>query len=317
MNSDRHAAGAAARPDDNTRRIEADIEHTRADINDTLHRLQDKISPGQLMDQALDYVRGGQVGKAGGEFASNLASVVRGNPVPLALIGIGIAWLAVSSAVGMSKDAGAGNGHRPATGPRVGDKGYGAPTDGVRDDAADHRETGHDGPGLLQSAQAGISQAADGVRDKLGQIGDSVHDTMGGLTAQAGDAFRSASGAVGRQADRVQHGVQSIMRDQPLVIAGVGLAVGAALGAALPGTEVENRLVGEARDGVVDEAKALGRQQLDRAQESLGKVGEAMKGVGTEVKDGLRQVTQQVRDSVGEAGKSPAKTAGQPDPKES
>jgi hypothetical protein len=96
---------------------------------------------------------------------------------------------------------------------------------------------------------------------------------------------------------------QSIMRDQPLVIAGVGLALGAALGAALPSTEVENPLVGEARDGVVDQAKTLGRQQLERAQESIGKVGEAMKGVGTEVKDGLRQVTQQVRDSVGEAVK--------------
>jgi hypothetical protein len=315
MNSDRQLAGALPRSDDDPRRIEADIEQTRAGINDTLHRLQDKISPGQLMDQALDYVRSGQVGRAGGEFASNLASVVRGNPVPLALIGIGIAWLAVSSSVGTASPTGP-DGRRRSAGARVGDKGYGAPTYAVGVDAAGAgEETGHDGPGLLQSATAGVSQAAKDVRGKLGQIGDGAQETVAGLTGQVGDALRSASGAVGRQADRMQHDVQSIMRDQPLVIAGVGLALGAALGAALPGTELENRLVGEARDEVVGEAKALGREQLDHAQQALGKVGEAVKGVGSEVKDGLRQVTQRVRDSVGDVensgkGSNPAEPRG-------
>src|SRR5262245_37328633 len=103
MSNDRVAGSPQS---DDPRHIEADIERTRAGISDTLHRIEGKLSPGQLMDQALDFVRGGQLAKAGGEFASNLGSVVRGNPVPLALIGIGIAWLALSSPAGRSSGRG-------------------------------------------------------------------------------------------------------------------------------------------------------------------------------------------------------------------
>src|SRR3546814_9150854 len=57
-------------------------------MDETLDALQRKLSPGQLMDQALDYLRNGP-----GGFASNLGSRVRDNPIPVALTAVALGWL--------------------------------------------------------------------------------------------------------------------------------------------------------------------------------------------------------------------------------
>src|SRR3546814_17920120 len=57
-------------------------------MDEPLDALQRKLSPGQLMDQALDYLRNGP-----GGFASNLGSRVRDNPIPVALTAVALGWL--------------------------------------------------------------------------------------------------------------------------------------------------------------------------------------------------------------------------------
>ena len=51
------------------------------------------MTPGQVIDQLIDYAR---EGPAAG-FGRNFAREIRENPLPLVLIGIGIAWLMVAS----------------------------------------------------------------------------------------------------------------------------------------------------------------------------------------------------------------------------
>lgn len=72
--------------------IEDDIEHTRADLSETLDAIERKLSPSQIVDQATDYFFSGP-----GEFGSNLTRQIKANPIPVALIGIGLAWLVLSS----------------------------------------------------------------------------------------------------------------------------------------------------------------------------------------------------------------------------
>jgi hypothetical protein len=74
------------------RQIEADLDRTRAQVGHTLDMLQHKFSPGELFDQALNYVRS----NGGGEFASNFKQTIARNPLPVALIGVGLAWLMMS-----------------------------------------------------------------------------------------------------------------------------------------------------------------------------------------------------------------------------
>ncbi|MCD6073171.1 MAG: hypothetical protein K0Q70_54 [Rhodospirillales bacterium] len=67
--------------------IERDISELRAQISDTLDAVQHKLSPGQLLDQALSYA------KDGGAVAANIGRGMRDNPIPASLFGLSLAWL--------------------------------------------------------------------------------------------------------------------------------------------------------------------------------------------------------------------------------
>ncbi|MGZ8995161.1 MAG: DUF3618 domain-containing protein [Rhodospirillales bacterium] len=68
--------------------IEQDIAGTRAHIDRTLDVLTARLSPSGLLDQALRTAR-----DTGGEFTLNLGRTIRENPVPSALVGLGLGWL--------------------------------------------------------------------------------------------------------------------------------------------------------------------------------------------------------------------------------
>lgn len=72
--------------------IESDIHQTRARLDDTLHALEERFSPQQLMSDAFDYVRQG----GANDFMANLGRTVKQNPVPVMLTGVGLGWLMIS-----------------------------------------------------------------------------------------------------------------------------------------------------------------------------------------------------------------------------
>ena len=80
MTHDRNLSSAA---------IERDVEARRADLRGTLDELRDRMTPGQVLDEAWQFARG----SGGGDYVRNLGTSVRNNPLPVALIGAGIAWL--------------------------------------------------------------------------------------------------------------------------------------------------------------------------------------------------------------------------------
>jgi hypothetical protein len=74
-------------------KLERDAGRTRAQLSEALEELRARMTPGQVIDQLIDYAREGP----GAGFGRNLAREIRENPLPLVLIGIGIAWLMVAS----------------------------------------------------------------------------------------------------------------------------------------------------------------------------------------------------------------------------
>jgi hypothetical protein len=55
--------------------------------------------------------------------------------------------------------------------------------------------------------------------------------------------------------------------EQPLVLVGLGLAIGAAIGAGAPSTEAEDKLMGESSDAVKQETAGLAKEHLKETQE--------------------------------------------------
>ncbi len=60
------------------------------------------------------------------------------------------------------------------------------------------------------------------------------------------------------------HTTGHMIDDRPLLAAGIGMAVGVAVGAVLPGTATEDRLFGPGRDKLLAQAKSHLRQEQDK-----------------------------------------------------
>src|SRR5438552_18200642 len=75
--------------------LEREAEETRCQLAGTLEELRDRMTPGHVVDELVDYTRSGPAA----EFLRNLGSEVRENPMPLVLIGIGKAGVMAASSL--------------------------------------------------------------------------------------------------------------------------------------------------------------------------------------------------------------------------
>jgi hypothetical protein len=72
--------------------LEREVAEQRRRVEDRIGEIRDRLSPGQLLDEALTYTRHG-----GAHFLTNLGQQVSANPIPAVLAGVGIAWLVAAS----------------------------------------------------------------------------------------------------------------------------------------------------------------------------------------------------------------------------
>ena len=256
--------------------IQAQIARTRGDMDATLSAIEQRFTPGQLMDQGLDYLRN----SGGREFVSNLGGSVKNNPLPVALMGIGMAWLM-------------------ATGNRKPGYAYTPPED---------LQTGSSGPGMMQRASEGISSAKDKVaqtthsaRERFGQAGQGARERVG----QMGQTARNQMERVRHQAERMRSAYDSIVRDQPLVLGAIGFAIGALMAAGLPRTRQEDELMGEASDRLTERAKDTGKEQLEKAKQVATAAKDA--AMGEAQKQGLPTAEQGSRTAPQTAATPPGR----------
>lgn len=91
--------------------IQQDIEATRADLDRTIDAIERKLTPGQVVDEMLGYFRS-QPGSGG-----DMMAWFRGNPVPVVLIGVGLAWLIFGQRGGRTAYYQPARGHSVPMGP--------------------------------------------------------------------------------------------------------------------------------------------------------------------------------------------------------
>lgn len=75
-----------------TDQIEREVEQTRAELAQTADELRDRLSVGQMFNEAGRMLRT----SGGADFMRNLGRQVADNPLPVLLIGIGLVWLMTS-----------------------------------------------------------------------------------------------------------------------------------------------------------------------------------------------------------------------------
>ena len=268
--------------------LEREVEASRAGVEHTIDELRGRLSVGQMVDEGMKYFRE----SGGGEMTQRLGEQVRSNPLPLVLVGVGLAWLMSGRGQPHLQDrdprrngfgrAGGGRsyGYNPypeygaGEGDYTGQSSYaeaGPKSGSASRTAGSNAEADSDGPGVADRASA----AAGWAGDRVGSLGHAGRDAFVRARQTSSDAYHEATDYAGSAYSGVQRGFSDMLEREPLILGAIGLAVGAAIGAALPRTEMEDRLMGDRADRLKDEVKHAADEQLDRAADAAEKVYEA------------------------------------------
>jgi hypothetical protein len=157
----------------------------------------------------------------GGDMTRSVADACRRNPVPIMITVAGLGWLVASSI-------------------RKRDEIDVTPTPVDLDDAAD-LDLDDDDP----LGEASSYQGSSSYRDSH-NLRSKVHDRVAAARAQT---------------RRAQYRAVSAVEESPFLFGGLAIAIGALLGAVIPSTEYEDKVVGQVRDRAVERAKQMGERQ--------------------------------------------------------
>lgn len=260
--------------DKDSRDIERDIDHTRAEMSETLDAIGARLQPDYIKEQAKDAFR-----STARDTGTTMLDTIKENPVPSLIAGLSIGWL-----VAKSGDSGR-------------DRGYGA-----RYDEDYYRRYGRypeyrtDYETYRTGYESGYAREDDqSLKDRAGDVTHQARE-------KAGEAKERASRLAGRATDQVQHAADDArtygrraegwlerqMNESPLVMGAVTLAAGALVGLAVPETRKEDEWMGrrseqfkhQARDAAeekIDQAKRVADATVDEAKEKAKEVAETAK----------------------------------------
>jgi len=223
--------------------LERETELTRSQLAGTIDELRAAMTAGQVVDQFLERVGGGDAAT----MLNNLKRQAVDNPAPLALIGAGVAWLMFGA------------------GAREWSESAGQTVESARASAADK----------ARSWTGAAAETAEGARQKASDVAGRARRTAAdagqALKGRAGAAVETARSAATTGMQSLSHGARTaaqgvassvsatrrratltgarfagFCREQPLVLAGLGLAIGAAIGALAPQSDAEERALADA-----------------------------------------------------------------------
>jgi len=305
MNSDYETgASNAASADEiqhteDTAEIRAEIEETRAEMGGTIEAIQDRLNPQHLREQVKDQVREqiqevkatvrqATIGKAEDmvrnagdtldEARYGLMETIRQNPIPAALVGIGLGWLFMNRQSAPDRRYSRYNdqtSYYRESQPHYGDRqGYTGRTSAYADTyATNWDDQGQQSTqGTLHRVQEAAGNVVNRAQDTVGTLADRTQETASNVASQTQEAVGYIADRAQYQARRVEDRFQHTLYENPLAVGAVALAVGTAVGFSLPQTQRENELLGEARDTLIDRAQEVAQDTLEKVQQVAGDV---------------------------------------------
>jgi len=261
--------------------VEAEVEASRNELDRNVEALKQKMTPGQLFDEAAR-----AMGGTGQQVASKFAEQAKANPMPLAVMGLGLAWLMMSN----NRQGSQTSGYVSAEPRSFASGSYGGPSGGVTE---------------------GLKDKAHAVGDKAHELMSGVQDKIAGAKSSLADTGRSAGQSLGGVRDKAtdlgRHAQQTFLdtlQSEPLLLAGIGLVVGAAIGASLPHTAAEDRYLGETRDKLLEKGKDLAQTGMEKASSAAQATYSAVK---SELQNGDGE--REPADRLGDAARSGVQAA--------
>jgi ElaB/YqjD/DUF883 family membrane-anchored ribosome-binding protein len=276
--------------------IAAQLDRDRALLAGSIEQLRDRLSANALMGDAVAYAK-----SHAGHYAQAMDGAVRAHPLAAVMAGVGLAWLVLGRRNSTLDEAPIIAGTKFEALSRWEDEGGPvAPLPEVQDDdswiaeADALRNLALDAlAGIDAAARAKLRPLADTVRDRAEVLADLARQTkaamlrgLEGLAADPRDrilALREKAYAARLAA--VRQGTQ-LIEERPMVAGAIGMAIGAAVAAALPPTDTEDRMFGPERDRLMRRAQhALHHERLRASEVASRLAGTVASEVRTSARD--------------------------------
>jgi ElaB/YqjD/DUF883 family membrane-anchored ribosome-binding protein len=292
--------------------IRDDIKKTRASISHTVDLLQERLDPDRLKGEAQDKVREATIGRLNsmaddmGRKAKRarytVMETIKDNPVPAALVGLGLGWLLVegfsqSSRPRYEEDYWVEDRYYP-----VGERAY---TGGLYEYEVEPYEVGDEYRSRsrvresFDQARARGEYAVDRARDRAEDLGHEAREKVSEMGQQAREQVQNISDQARAQAenlgsqvkeqaeylsDEARHQMEymrnqaryqarraksqfnTMLDENPLAVGAAALALGVALGLSVPETRYEDEYFGPMRDDLLDKAQDKAEEVMDKVE---------------------------------------------------
>jgi hypothetical protein len=271
--------------------IKRDIDRTRYEMDETLDELSERLQPRHILDDILDMFRSDTGGAGTARVVAqrtgrNLVHQIQENPVPLALIGAGIAWMMVS---GRKDDA----------------YYYGDPLPYPDDPRYDLYEVGIEygyemdtdvEPGMYPQGEPGyyastsMTTGEGGGEGRTARAGDKVKGAAEGAKSKAG-AAKDAAGARARAAgESAKEAVSSVAERGRQAASRAGHGMSSAASRARQGMSRAGHSIGDAASSTAEGARHAAHTARIRAEQMGRRARYRGRVVGHQMQEGAREL---------------------------
>jgi ElaB/YqjD/DUF883 family membrane-anchored ribosome-binding protein len=274
--------------------IEREIEATRDRMSRDIDELGERLSPSNLKRQAKDAI----AGKAQ-DTGSWMMDFIQENTSLVAAMGLGAVWLIRQ------------RNRSEISGDRMARFAYTGPErrrPGIVGKIADRAsEVGHTVRDTVSSAASAVGERASDLGTQAGELTQLARERVGELGGGVRRRARDLGYTAKYRGREARGGLARLTEENPLAVAAGVAVLGLACGLLVPETEREQRLMGPARDDLVDRAQKTARRVKDAAVEAgqelresvREEVGERAPGVKAVVQDAVQSVGQQLKEKAG------------------
>lgn len=271
----------------------AQLKETASQLNraiaETGEDIKSTLSPAHLKDEVRAYARKKQASivhavrqkvtnhplealAIGALAAYPLLGVIKKVPIPLALIGAGLV---------------------------LARKGNGTSTAPATDMPDDDPASGADGP--AEKLRAGIADARETIASASANAAESMtqmaNSAVSGVQAKAEGLAASTT----QKAKEAKDSLASVVDGNPLLVGGVALAIGGFIAAALPASQIEERVLGKGSEALKDTARKAADGAIRGARQEASKLADTISNAARDAgltEEALNQTVDKVTDNV-------------------
>ena len=264
--------------------IRRDIERTQREMGRTIDEIQHRLSPHYMMEQTKKSVREASV-----KTSRSVLDKITSNPIPAAMVGIGV-WLLFrdnsrDDSSEYAQDFGQQYGAAwDRNGANYSGQGYST--------TAEFRDIDS---GRLAEARDRVGGAVDSARDKVSDAVDSARSAASNAMHTVHDSAERFGNESRYRVQRASVQTRDFLRDNPVVAGFAALAVGALVGALIPETDREHELMGPTRDRLAGQAREMAQEGFDKAKDVATHVASA---ATTAAKDAAKQEVKNVKNDM-------------------